>query len=107
MQIGGSCHDRLPPRKGKSMIILNFTYPLTPEQIAQIEALTAPAYAGAGQPIAQTIEIPTQFDNEKDFVAQVVALADVCGLTPVEWQTTPQSNDAANTWWTTHRKETA
>ena len=67
------------------MIILNFTYPLIPEQIAQIEALTA----DAGQPIAQTIEIPTQFDNEKDFVAQVVALADVCGLTPVEWQTTP------------------
>jgi len=67
------------------MIILNFTHPLTPEQIAQIEALP-PASAGA---VAQTIEIPTQFDNEKDFVSQVAALADACGLTPAEWQTLP------------------
>jgi len=42
------------------MIILNFTYPLIPEQIAQIEALTAPADAGAGQPIAATVEVPAQ-----------------------------------------------
>ena len=85
------------------MIILNFTYPLIPEQIAQIEALTA----DAGQPVTRTIEIQSQLDNEKAFAPLVAALADACGLTPVEWQTTPQSNDAANTWWTTHRKETA
>jgi len=69
----------------QSITILNFTHPLTPEQLAQIEALTADAQ----QQIAQTIEIPPQFDNEKDFGPQVVALVDACGLTPAEWQTTP------------------
>ena len=64
------------------MIILNFTHPLMPEQISQIEALTR-------QKVERTIVIPTQFDSERDFVPQVEALADACGLSPAEWQTTP------------------
>jgi hypothetical protein len=64
------------------LIILNFTHPLTPEQVDRIEALTA-------QAVDRTIQIPTQFDSEHDFVPQVEALADACGLTPAEWQTTP------------------
>jgi hypothetical protein len=64
------------------VIILNFTHPLTPEQISQIETLT-------GQAVDRTIQIPTQFDSEEDFVPQVEALADACGLTPAEWQTAP------------------
>jgi hypothetical protein len=35
------------------------------------------------------VEVASQFDSERDFVPQVEALADACGLTPAEWQTTP------------------
>jgi len=73
----------------QSITILNFTHPLTPEQLAQIEALMAPVYAGAGRSVARTIEIPAQFDIQEAFAPQVVALVDACGLTPAEWQTTP------------------
>ena len=62
------------------MIILNFSHPLTPEHLAQIEALT-------GQPVERVIEIPTHLDTEAPFGPQVVRLADACGLTPVDWQT--------------------
>lgn len=64
------------------VIILNFTHPLTPEQARQIEAVTR-------QAVERTITIPTQFDSERDFVPQVETLADACGLSPAEWQTTP------------------
>jgi hypothetical protein len=64
------------------MILLNFTHPLTPDQLAQIQALT-------GQPIAEVRHVPAQFDHEQPFVPQVVALADGCGLSPEEWQTAP------------------
>ena len=67
------------------MIVLNFTHPLTPEQAGQIEALTA----DAGQTIERAIEIPSHFDNDQAFAPQAEALADACGLTPAQWQTTP------------------
>ncbi len=64
------------------MLILNFTHPLRPEQMTDIEKL-------AGQPIARVIEVPAQFDPVQAFAPQAAALADTCGLTPVEWQTAP------------------
>jgi hypothetical protein len=64
------------------MLILNFSHPLTPEQIAGIEALT-------GQPVARTIALPAQFDNSQPFAPQVEALIETCGLSSSEWQTTP------------------
>jgi hypothetical protein len=64
------------------MLILNFTHPLRPEQVADIEKL-------AGQPVTRVIEVPAQFDPAQVFAPQVAALADACGLTPAEWQTTP------------------
>lgn len=67
---------------GDSVIILNFSHPLTPAQVAQIETLT-------GQLVERTVDTPAQFDNQRDFVPQVTALADACGLTPAEWQTAP------------------
>lgn len=69
-------------REDDNVIILNFTHPLTAAQIAQVEALT-------GQPLTRISEVATQFDSERDFVPQVEALADACGLTPAEWQTAP------------------
>jgi hypothetical protein len=63
------------------MIILNFSHPLTPDQLAQVEALT-------GEQVAEVRDISTQFDSEQPFIPQVEALADACQLTSQEWQTT-------------------
>ena len=64
------------------MILLNFSHPLTPDQVSQIEAL-------AGQPITDARHVPAQFDHEQPFIPQVESLADGCGLSPEEWQTRP------------------
>ena len=64
------------------MIILNFSHPLIAEQVAALERMS-------GQRAERLVEIMPQFDNERDFVPQVVALADACELTPPEWQTLP------------------
>jgi len=64
------------------MIILNFTHPLTPDQVRQIETLT-------GGTVAEVRHVPAQFDHARLFIPQVVALAEACGLTPTEWQTLP------------------
>ncbi len=61
------------------MILLNFSHPLPPDQLARLESLT-------GQPVERVVEIPTQVDPQADLVPQVAALADACRLTPDEWQ---------------------
>lgn len=61
------------------MIVVNFSHPLTAEQLGQIEAL-------AGQGIARVIEVPCQLDNGVPLGGQVRALADACGLSGQEWQ---------------------
>ena len=62
------------------MILLNFAHPLTPEQIAQIEALSY-------QKIERVVEVPSQVDPQQPLAPQVVAMADAAGLTPQQWQT--------------------
>jgi hypothetical protein len=62
------------------MILLNFAHPLTPEQIAQIEALSY-------QKIERVVEVPSQIDPQQPLAPQVVAMADAAGLTPQQWQT--------------------
>jgi hypothetical protein len=62
------------------MILLNFTHPLPPEQLARLEQI-------AGQKVDRVIEIKTQIDPQTDLVPQVIALADACDLAPNEWQT--------------------
>ncbi|MCS7040541.1 MAG: CRISPR-associated protein Csx15 [Anaerolineae bacterium] len=64
------------------MIVLNFAHPLTQPQLEQIEALT-------GQPIERIVEINSQMDPQEPLAPQVSALADRCGLSPTEWQTSP------------------
>ncbi len=64
------------------MILLNFSHPLTDDQLAQVEALT-------GQKVAEVRGEMPQFDHQAPFVEQVRALADRVGLSPVDWQTTP------------------
>jgi hypothetical protein len=63
-----------------SMILLNFTHPLTDEQREQIERLT-------GQPIARVVEAVVHFDHDRPFADQVRALVDGLGLSAREWQT--------------------
>ena len=46
------------------MILINFSHPLTQEQVNQVESLT-------GQTISQVIDQPVQFDNQRQFSEQV------------------------------------
>jgi len=62
------------------MIICNFSHPLTPAQLRQIEIL-------AGHPITEVRDVPASFDNEQPFEPQVSALVDAVGLAPADWQT--------------------
>lgn len=66
------------------MLLLNFSHPLTKEQLQQVEALL-----GAGQTITEVRAVPTHFNQNEPFAPQVSALADACGLTTEEWQTLP------------------
>jgi hypothetical protein len=61
------------------MILLNFSHPLPPDQLARLETLT-------GQPIERVIEIKTQIDPQAELIPQVVALAEACALSPAQWQ---------------------
>ncbi len=65
------------------MIVLNFSHPLTPEHLQQIEAL-------AGEPVERVITVNNvQFDPALPFAPQMVTLVDNLGLTAEEWQTLP------------------
>jgi len=64
------------------MILLNFSHPLTPEQVGQVEALT-------GQMIEKVLPLPVQFDNDLPYLPQLEALAAQIPLTPAELQTEP------------------
>jgi hypothetical protein len=64
------------------MILLNFSHPLTPDHLAQVEALS-------GQKVERVAEVHSQIDPQQPLVPQAVALADQAGLSPAEWQTLP------------------
>ena len=64
------------------MILLNFSHPLTPAQLKQIEAVT-------GRVVEQVVDLMPQLDHERPFDAQVGELVDGVGLSPQEWQTEP------------------
>jgi hypothetical protein len=62
------------------MILLNFSHPLTPAHLAQVETLT-------GQKVERVVEVYSQIDAQQPLLPQVTALADECALSPAEWQT--------------------
>jgi hypothetical protein len=64
------------------MLILNFSHPLTPDHLAQVEALT-------GQKVERVTEVHSQTDPQQPLVPQAIALADQAGLSSAEWQTLP------------------
>lgn len=64
------------------MLLLNFSHPLTPDHLRQIEALT-------GQTVERVIEVHSQIDPQQSLAPQVTALVDQTCLSPAEWQTLP------------------
>ncbi len=64
------------------MIIVNFSHPLTEEQLRQIEAL-------AGRKVERVIAVDAQIDPGRPLAPQVAEMADRAGLSPHEWQTLP------------------
>jgi len=73
----------IPYKKGGHiMIILNFSHPLTSEQLAQIETLTA-------SPISEVRGEMAKLDNALPFEQQVRGMVERVGLSSDEWQTGP------------------
>jgi len=64
------------------VILLNYSHPLTPDHLAQLEALTS-------APVTEVRNIPAQLDLDVPFAEHAPALADAAGLTSEQWQTTP------------------
>lgn len=64
------------------MVLLNFSHPITEEQLQRIEELT-------GKKVTRVVAIDAQVDLYQPLSPQVAALADRAGLTPEEWQTLP------------------
>lgn len=64
------------------MILINFSHPITPDQLAQIAALT-------GREPARILAALPQFDEQEPFTPQLATLLDQVDLTPAQWQTEP------------------
>src|SRR5438105_5786747 len=69
-------------REGHTMLIVNFTHPLTPEQHTQIEAL-------AHTSIDEVRTIQVQINQEEPLEPQIASIIDSVGLSSHEWQTRP------------------
>jgi hypothetical protein len=64
------------------MLLLNYSHPLTGEQLETLRRLTQ-------APEVTIRTIPAQADVEALFAPQATALADAAQLSPAEWQTEP------------------
>ena len=64
------------------MIILNFSHPLTTEQIAKIEEITS-------RKVEQVIALAIQFAHDKPFLPQLQEALKQVIFTSEQWQTAP------------------
>ena len=64
------------------MTIINFSHPLTDDNLRQVEALTE-------QKVERVINIQKQFDNAQPFAEQARTLVQSVGLSSEQWQTAP------------------
>jgi hypothetical protein len=64
------------------MLLLNFSHPLSPDQLAKVTELT-------GQPIDEVRHYMAQFDQDRPFIPQAEALIEQIGLSPQAWQSAP------------------
>jgi hypothetical protein len=62
------------------MIIINFSHPLTDEQLGRIGELTV-------HPVERVLALPVQFDHQLPFKDQLDTVLSKVDLTPDEWQT--------------------
>ena len=65
-----------------SVVLVNFSHPLTSEQLAAVERCL-------GTKLARVLDVPTQFDPAAPFAEQGRALVDAAGLSGEEWQALP------------------
>lgn len=61
------------------MIVVNFSHPLTPSQVAASAVLTQ-------EKIARLIEVKTHFNETQSYTEQARALVEAADLTPAQWQ---------------------
>jgi len=61
------------------MNVLNFSHPLRGEQMARIGDL-------CGTEVTRVIQVAAQFDHDRGYSEQAVAIADATGLSAQEWQ---------------------
>lgn len=61
------------------MILLNFSHPLPPEQVARLEELVQSR-------VEQVLDVAVQFDPEARFEDQMRSLIEGVPLTAVQWQ---------------------
>lgn len=71
------------------MLLLNFSHPLPPAQLAQLEALIGNHPAGTGAAVERVIAVRAQFDTMQPFAPQVEAMLAQVPLSAEEWQTAP------------------
>jgi hypothetical protein len=64
------------------MIILNFSHPLTPEQITKIEELTT-------HKVEQVVALAIQFKHDEPFLPQLQEALKGATFTAEQWQTAP------------------
>ena len=61
------------------MLLLNFSHPLTPEQVETISKLL-------NQPVERVLAFPTQFDHQQPYEPQLDVLMQKVELSPEGWQ---------------------
>ncbi|TCO63528.1 CRISPR-associated protein Csx15 [Caldanaerobacter subterraneus] len=64
------------------MFLINFSHPLTEDQIQKLEEKL-------GQKIERVMEIDAYIDQQKPLIPQIAELVDRVGFTSHEWQTVP------------------
>jgi hypothetical protein len=61
------------------MIILNFSHPITTQQLEQIQQMVS-------EPVEQVISLAVHFENAQPFLPQVAALMQTIPLDSQQWQ---------------------
>ena len=64
------------------MILVNFSHPLSADQMKQLETLL-------GEPVERVVEVHSQIEPNQPLAPQVAAMVDQAGLSMEEWQNAP------------------
>jgi len=64
------------------MLLLNFSHPLTPEQLTSVETLSS-------QKVEQVLALNIHFEHDQPFLEQLRQVLKNVPFTPEQWQTAP------------------